>query len=68
MAYYEVRIEFWCDWNPAEILGLCRAVEVCVYEDPPLIKQPFWDVEAVPVSLAPVAELSRGGIGLWHQV
>jgi len=48
--------------------GLRGAGEVCVYADLPLIQQPFWDVAAVPVLFAPAAQVSRGGIGLWHQV
>jgi hypothetical protein len=48
--------------------GLRGAVEVCVYADLPLIQQPFWDVEIVTVPFAPGAQLSRGCIGLWHQV
>jgi hypothetical protein len=44
------------------------AGEVCVYADLPRIKQPFWDVESVPVSLAPVAEPIREDIGLWRQL
>jgi len=35
------------------------AAEVWINGDVPHIKQPFWVVEPVPVSLAPVAELIR---------
>ena len=48
--------------------GLCGAVEACIYTDFPLIQQPFWYVEPVPVSLAPPAEPIRGDIGLWRKV
>ena len=51
-----------------EAPGLCGAGEACAYADLPLIQQPFWDVEIVTVPFAPGAQLSRGGIGLWHQV
>jgi hypothetical protein len=47
---------------------LCGAAEIWVDADIPLIEQPFWYVVSVPVFFAPVAEQSRGGIGLWHQV
>jgi hypothetical protein len=45
-----------------KIGGLRGAAEVCVNAELPLIKQPFWDVESVPVSLAPAAQLSRDDI------
>jgi len=48
--------------------GLRGAAKVCVYADPPLIKQPFWDVESVSVPFAPIAELRRENIGPWRQV
>ena len=48
--------------------GLRGAAKVCVYVDPPFIKQPFWDVESVSVPFAPVAEFSREDIGPWRQV
>jgi hypothetical protein len=35
------------------------AAEVWINGDVPHIKQPFWNVKPVPVSLAPVAELIR---------
>jgi hypothetical protein len=47
---------------------LCGAAEIWVDADVPRIEQPFWDVEAVPVSLAPAAELIREDIGLWSQL
>jgi hypothetical protein len=47
---------------------LGSAAEVRVYADFPLIQQPFWDVESVPVSLAPDAELIREDIGLWYKL
>jgi len=38
--------------------------EVWIYGYVPRVKQPFWNVEPVSVSLAPVAELSREDIRL----
>jgi catechol 2,3-dioxygenase-like lactoylglutathione lyase family enzyme len=52
----------------AEEQGLRGAAEIWVDADVPRIKQPFWDVESVPVSLAPVAEPIREDIGLWRQL
>src|SRR6266704_2749054 len=40
------------------------AAEDCVYGDVPLLKEPFGDVDTIPVSVAPDAELTRGGIHL----
>ena len=49
-------------------MELRGAAEIWVDADVPRIKQPFWYVEPVPVSLAPAAELLREDIGLWRQV
>src|SRR5437667_3647266 len=39
--------------------NLRGAAEVWINEDVPHIKQPFWDVEPVPVPLAPTAQFIR---------
>ncbi len=43
------------------------AAEVCIYGDVPRIKQPFWDIGPVPVSLAPGSQLTGVDIGFWRQ-
>src|SRR6202022_3218833 len=50
------------------VQGLGGAAEVWIHGDVPRVKQPFWDVESVSVSLAPVAERLREDIGLWRQL
>ena len=40
-------------------MGSGGAVEDPVHVDAPLLEQPFWDVDAVPVLLAPEAERAR---------
>src|SRR5450759_5060098 len=44
------------------VVGSRYAAQGCVYGDAPFLKQPFWDIEPIPVLLAPGAELTRGGI------
>ncbi len=39
-----------------------------IYGDAPLLKQPFWDIEPVPVLLTPGVELTRRGIRPWRKV
>ena len=69
----EASVQFYRDVLGMELLypqeqGLCCAAEVWIYGDVPRIQQPFWDVESVPVSLAPDAEPIREDIGLWRQL
>ncbi len=65
----ESGVGWWCQRALASVIGrLGSAAEVRVYADFPLIQQPFWDVESVPVSLAPAAEPIREDIGLWRQL
>ena len=42
--------------------------EDCIYGDVPLLKEPFGDVDTIPVSLAPDAELTREGIHLYREL
>src|SRR2546422_7433581 len=44
--------------------GHAGAAEDCVHGDVQLLKEPFGDVDTIPVSVAPDAELTRGGIHL----
>jgi len=39
-----------------------HTTEGCVYGDAPFLKEPFWDIALIPVSLAPDAEFRRRGI------
>ena len=64
----DIEVGSGCQGLQSVIGRLGCAGEVCVYADLPLIQQPFWDVENVTVPFAPGAQLSRGGIGLGHQV
>ncbi len=68
VANMKAPVQFYRDLLGTGGAGLRGAAKVCVYADPPLIKQPFWDVESVSVPFAPIAELRRENIGPWRQV
>ena len=54
-------------WDSHEFKASWRsrgASEDCVHGDVPLFKEPFGDVDTIPVSVAPGAEFTRGGIHL----
>jgi hypothetical protein len=68
VANMKASVQFYQDLLGTGGAGLRGAAKVCVYADPPLIKQPFWDVESVSVPFAPIAELRRENIGPWRQV
>jgi hypothetical protein len=42
--------------------------EVWIYVEAPFRKQPFGDVDTIPVFLAPGVKLTRGGIQLWREL
>ena len=43
------------------------AADVRINGNVPGMKQSFWNVESVPIPVAPCAELTREDIGVWSQ-
>jgi hypothetical protein len=50
------------------VVGSRDGAEIQIYGDAPLFKQPFWDIEPIPVLLTPGAEVTRGGIHLCREL
>ena len=55
-------------WFSFLVTGLGGVVEAQVPGDAPLLEQPFWDVDSIPVLLAPGAELKRRGIRIQREL
>jgi hypothetical protein len=63
---------FWCnvaDWaTNCCVVGSRGGAEVEVYGDAPLLKEPFGDVDTIPVLLTPGPQLKRARIHLCYEV